>query len=102
MRCVRTKAPIHRKLTLGVLVLVVRAAFGQEQFCISHSNYAGTDAVPMNPARMATQWAWMDINLIGAGAFIWNDHVYMSGNDRSLLGEMGAGIRGAEGGKLIA
>ena len=91
---------MHRKLTLGVLVLVVRAAFGQEQFGIAHSNYAGTDAVPMNPARMATQWAWMDINLIGAGAFIWNDHVYMSGNDRSLLGEMGAGIRGAEGGKL--
>ncbi len=89
-----------RNLTLGVLVLAVRMACGQEQFGIAHSNYAGTDAVPLNPARMATQWVWLDINLVGAGAFISNDHVYMSGNDRSLLGEMGAGIRGAEGGDL--
>lgn len=89
-----------RKFTLGVLVLAVHMAFGQEQFGIAHSNYAGTDAVPLNPARMATQWVWMDINLVGAGAFISNDHVQMSGNDRSLLGEMGAGIRGAEGGEL--
>ena len=87
-------------LLTGVVLSAMCDAHGQEQFGLLNSNYAGTDAVPLNPARMATQWAWMDINLAGAGAFVWNDHVYMSGNDRSLLGEMGAGIRGAEGGKL--
>ena len=91
---------MHRKLTLGVLVLAARMAFGQEQFGITHSNYAGTDAVPLNPARMATQWAWMDINLIGAGAFVWNDHVYMSGTDRSLFGEMRESIKGSEGSRF--
>ncbi len=98
----RTKAAMFRKYTLGVLVLAVPGALAQEQFGIAHSNYAGTDAVPLNPSRMATQWSWMDLNVIGAEAFIWNDHVYMSGNDRSLLGEMGAGIRGAESGALYS
>lgn len=89
-----------RKLAIGVLFLTARAVLAQEQFGITHSNYAGTDAVALNPARMATQWTWMDINLIGAGAFVWNDHVYMSGTDRTLFGEMRQSIKGAEGSRF--
>jgi hypothetical protein len=88
---------MQRVLLTGVVLSVAIAVFPQEQFGITHSNYAGTDAVPLNPARMATQWSWMDINLIGAGAFVWNDHVYMSGKDRTVLGEMRESIRTADG-----
>lgn len=89
-----------RALLIGVLLLVMCRVHAQEQFGIAHSNYAGTDAVALNPARMATQWPWMDVNITGAGAFVWNDHIYMSGNERSLLGEMRASMRGAQGGRM--
>lgn len=74
---------------LGASV-VLRA---QEQQGLVHGNYAGTDAVGLNPARIAGQWCWMDVNIIGADASVWNDHVYLTGRERSVLGEMRETLR---------
>ncbi|MEO8066596.1 MAG: DUF5723 family protein [Flavobacteriales bacterium] len=84
-------------LTLLASAMTVQA---QEQLGIANSNWAGTDAVPLNPARMATQWPWLDINLVGANLFAWNDYVYL-GKQHSLVGEIRNGIHGTNGDLLI-
>lgn len=86
-----------RRVGPYILFFLLGRAHGQEQFGITNSNYAGTDAVPLNPARMTTQWSWMDIRLVGAGATVWNDHVYMRGKERPVLGEAREIIRTADG-----
>jgi hypothetical protein len=77
-----------RGLSLVCGTLVVFAVPAQEQFGLFNSNYAGTDAVSLNPARMVTQWQWRDINIIGFDLSAWNDHVYVTGRERSVLGTM--------------
>ena len=82
------------------MVLALCCAFlaqAQERYGLLYSNYAGTDGVPMNPAHMADQWCWMDVNLIGADLFIRNDHVSVSSSSRTVLGEMRATIRSDQG-----
>ena len=45
---------------------------------------------------MANQWQWMDINVIGADAFIQNNHVYVTGKNHSMLGELRESIRSSK------
>lgn len=78
---------------LGVLFVVVLHA--QEQFGIALGNYAGTDAMALNPARGATQWPYMDIRLVGVDLRAWNDLVGVSVNERSLAGELRNSVQGA-------
>ena len=82
------------------LVAFVLTAQAQEQLGIANSNWAGTDAVPLNPARMATQWPWLDINLVGANLFAWNNYVYL-GKQHSLVGEIRNGVAGTNGELVI-
>lgn len=76
-------------------------AGAQEQYGLFNSNYAGTDGVTINPARMTTQWQWRDINIIGADLSVWNDHVYVTGRDRSVLGEVRESMRTANADGLV-
>ena len=69
----------------------------QEQYGIAHSNYAGTDAVFLNPARVAGQWPYADIRITGADLFLWNDLVAMAGERHTLLGEVRNGMQGTSG-----
>ncbi len=78
-------------------VLCSLSAFAQEQVGLANSNYAGTDAIPLNPARMAGQWPYMDINLIGANLFAWNDHVFLARQEHSFWGDIDAGLGGEAG-----
>ena len=86
-----------RVLSTTWSILITSALFAQEQIGIVHSNYAGTDAVGLNPARLSGQWAWTDIRIVGADIFAWNDHVYVRGRDRSVLGEVRESVRTADG-----
>ncbi len=83
-----------------LFLLAIYCAFlaqAQERYGLLNSNYAGTDGVPMNPAHMADQWCWLDINLIGVDLFVRNDHVSVNGSSRTMLGEMRESIRSAQG-----
>src|SRR5436190_24239097 len=86
-----------RWLSLGTACSLAAVLHAQEQFGLVHGNYAGTDAVALNPARMAGQWVWMDVNIIGADLDVWNDHVYVSSSDRTVIGEMRESIRTSNG-----
>lgn len=84
-------------LFLFGLALVGRA---QERFGIAQSNYAGTDATYLNPARPAGQWPYADIRFLGADLFAWNSLVTWSSREQRLLGEVRSGIGGVSGGEL--
>ena len=85
------------RYALSFLLLFPTASFAQEQLGIANSNYAGTDAAPLNPARLAGQWPYLDINLIGLNTSVWNDHVFLSRRDHSFWGDLRAGIKGTIG-----
>ena len=75
----------------------VFSAHGQEQFGMAHGNYAGVDAAALNPARLAGQWPYASIRLIGADLFVWNNLVALSGKDHTLVGEVRDGMSGTSG-----
>lgn len=83
-----------RPFALALIGSIATAVCAQEQLGIANSNYAGTDAVPLNPARLAGQWPWLDINFIGVDAFAWNNHVYLSRNEHSFWGDVRGGMNG--------
>jgi Family of unknown function (DUF5723) len=75
-------------------VLVGASALAQEQIGIAAGPWAGTDAVALNPARMAGQWPWLDVNLVGVSAFVRNDGVFVPGGNHPFWSEVSTGIAG--------
>jgi len=74
----------------------------QYQLGSALGNYAGTDAITLNPARGATQWPYADVRFVGADVFAWNDLVSVSLNDHSLAGELRNSVRGGVIGDVSA
>lgn len=77
----------------------VFAAQAQESMGIANSNYAGTQGIHINPANIADSKLWLDVHLIGAGAYIYNNYFYFpdasvwtrpfpAGRDRYALGNV--------------
>ncbi len=85
-------------LFLFGLALVGRA---QERFGIAQSNYAGTDATYLNPARPAGQWPYADIRILGNDLFLWNSLVAWSHRKQRLLGEVRSGVGGSTTGEVV-
>lgn len=97
--CVRMNGAMSRRILLALIICAAQAN-AQEQFGLANSNWAGTDAVPLNPARLATQWPWLDINIVGANVFAWNNYVFLS-KQHSLVGEIRNGVKGTNGDLVI-
>lgn len=89
-----------RKLIPLASLFFCAPVLGQEQFGLLNSNYAGTDAVTLNPARMAAQWPWLDVNLVGVDLHARNNYVFL-GKQYSLIGEIRGGIAGTNGDLVI-
>ena len=47
----------------------------------SQSNYAGSNAVSMNPASLTTSNLYFDVGFMGVGLSIYNDYAYIMGKD---------------------
>ncbi|MCB9169148.1 MAG: hypothetical protein H6594_02220 [Flavobacteriales bacterium] len=86
---------MFRLLPLAVACLLHAAVQAQEQFGVVNGNYDPTDAVMLNPARIAGQWPYAQVRAMGAHLFVWNDLVAMTGSEHTLAGEIQAGIKGA-------
>ena len=85
---------------LACFTAVVLSLRAQEQLGLALSDHAGTDALPLNPARLAAQWPWLDIGIVGVNAFAWNDRVALARRPRTWLGEAGALSQGRSEGEL--
>ena len=90
-----------RKALLSICLSVTGpVVLAQEQLGLALSDHAGTDALPLNPARLAAQWPWLDVGIAGLDAFVWNDRVALAGRPRTWLGEAGALSQGRSEGDL--
>ncbi len=67
-----------KNLLSVAVILIAVTAHSQERVGLANSNYAGTTGMPLNPSSMVDSKSWLDINLIGADAFAWNNFVYLS------------------------
>jgi len=63
---------------LFIYFLSFSSAFiAQEQFGSSFSNYTPTQSVFMNPSSILDSKTWLDIHIVGAGAFAMNNMAYL-------------------------
>ena len=56
---------------------------GQDTFGALHSNYSPTNSVHLNPTSMLDAKTWLNIHIVGAGAYVNNDIVAV--NNTTLL-----------------
>ena len=86
---------MSRLLPLAAACVLPFALRAQEQFGVVNGNYDPTDAVMLNPARIAGQWPYAQVRILGAHSYVWNDLVAMTGSEHTLTGEIQAGVKGS-------
>ena len=57
----------------------------QDEYGIAHSNYAPTKTFLLNPTNTLDNKVWLDVHIIGAGAFIYNNYVFLKGTQFSMI-----------------
>lgn len=65
------------------MLFIYSPLFSQEMFGIVGSNYAGTNAVQLNPSSMVASPLRWDVNLITMDVFADNNYIYMPGSNTS-------------------
>jgi len=70
-----------KNLLHAACILCAATASAQERLGLANSNYAGTTGMPLNPSSMVDSKAWLDINLVGADVFAWNNFSYFGKGD---------------------
>lgn len=88
-------------MSIWILAGFALSARAQERFGMLHSNYGGSDALCLNPARGAGQWPYADIRLLGIDAHAWNSLVAWGQRAQPLVGEVNSGIAGAVQGAVV-
>ncbi len=71
---------------LFLLLFGGNSTFAQDMLGIRNSNYAGIQGLGMNPASIHTSRIDIDINLIGIGATIENDFIYIPQDELKFFG----------------
>jgi hypothetical protein len=67
-----------------VILLFPLLSRGQEMLGATLGNYAGTDAVQLNPSALHNSKQYLDIRILGGDIFIQNNYLYQDKNDYSL------------------
>lgn len=66
-----------KKLTFFCIAAAsVAAAHAQESMGIANSNYAPTQSVHLNPSSIVDSKVWLDVHIVGAGAYLYNNYFY--------------------------
>ncbi|MFA7274689.1 MAG: DUF5723 family protein [Crocinitomicaceae bacterium] len=66
-----------KRVLFLISFLAATVLHAQEQFGAAFSNYTPTQSVFMNPSSMLDSKTWLDIHIVGAGAFGINNMVYV-------------------------
>jgi hypothetical protein len=86
-------------ILLTAACLLPTATRAQESMGIANSNYAPTQSVHLNPSSIVDSKLWLDVHLVGMGAYMYNDYFYFpqasvwtrpfpEGTDRYVLGNL--------------
>lgn len=73
------------KRILFILFLIPTIAAAQEQFGAAFSNYTPTNSVFLNPSSMLDAKTWLDIHIVGAGAYANNNLVSLNDNNYARI-----------------
>ena len=65
------------KACIIALMLVPLLGQAQERFGLSNSNYSGTTGTFLNPSSIVDNKVWLDIRLMGAGAWLHNNFLHI-------------------------
>ncbi len=90
---------MKRIIIFCIAAASVIVSHAQESMGIANSNYAGTQGVHINPANIIDSKIWLDVHLVGAGAYVYNNYFYFpqasaftrpfpEGRDRYVLGNV--------------
>jgi len=72
--------------TLIFIFLLANSLAGQDNIGIAGSSHAPANTVLINPSSIVDSRVFLDFNLIGIGAFVRNDLVYIPGKQISMKG----------------
>lgn len=67
---------MNKLVILCVAAASVASTYAQESMGIANSNYAGTQGVQLNPSSIVDSKLWLDVHLVGAGAYVYNNYFY--------------------------
>ncbi len=67
---------MKRFILFCVLFFAIKVSYTQESMGIANSNYAPTQSVHLNPSSIVDSKVWLDINLVGMGAYVYNNYFY--------------------------
>jgi hypothetical protein len=73
-------------------LLLQNSTHGQEMFGVTLGNYSGVNGIMINPASMTNSKNYLDINLIAADFFIFNNAYYLPSADVSIYDIMKPGF----------
>ncbi len=59
-------------------------SFSQDEFGLTHSNYAPSKTFLINPTNTLDNRVWLDVHLIGTGVFAYNDYVFLDKDEFSI------------------
>ena len=76
---------VYRKLLCVVILFWSFNGLAQDEYGIAHSNYAPTKTFLLNPTNTLDNKVWLDVHIIGAGAFIYNNYVFLKGTQFSMI-----------------
>ena len=90
---------MKRIIIFCIAAASVIVSHAQESMGIANSNYAGTQGVHINPANIVDSKIWLDVHLVGASAYVYNNYFYFpqasaftrpfpEGRDRYVLGNV--------------
>lgn len=68
-------------LLLLLMITCTYSALSQDMTGTWTGNYAGTQAVQINPSALHNSKTWLDVHLLGADLFLQNNFLYMSKAD---------------------
>lgn len=84
MRQAITKIMLIKWLLFAILFCVRPTLSGQEMLGLSQGNYSGVNTILSNPAMLTNTRDYFDINFVGLGYFLWNNSVYIPGNEYNI------------------
>lgn len=77
----------------GVLLVLICFQFGlkaQNSFGALHSNFTPTNSLYINPSSILDAKVWLDVNVVGAGAYLNNNLVHLK--KKNLFSELRDGV----------
>ena len=73
------------RLLIALMIFQAGLVVSQDEFAIAHSNYAPSKTFLLNPTNTLDNRVWLDVHVLGAGTFVYNDYVFLKDTEFSFF-----------------